>query len=213
MISHETRSALVGIQGLSELIRDGDLPPDEVRSYAADIFAEAQKINALIGQMFDLNRLETGQTTFRKIRVDMNSVANDVVSHMARNAMEPAVELDLHAGPSVVTGDPDRLRQAVQNVVGFCARTANVGSRIAVATTLQDNLVHLIVKSSSLKLVEFDDWLYGRYERYEERPSAIMGAGLGLAVARTIIELHDGRIGVNNTAQGGTEFHISLPAA
>ncbi len=213
MISHETRSALVGIQGLSELIRDGDLPPDEMRSYAADIFAEAQKINALIGQMFDLNRLETGQTTFRKIRVDINSVANDVVSHMARNAMEPAVELELHADPSVVTGDPDRLRQAVQNAVSFCARTANVGSRIAVATTFQNNLVHLFVKSSSLKLVEFDDWLYGRYERYEERPSAVMGAGLGLAVARTIIELHEGRIGVNNTTQGGTEFHISLPAA
>jgi signal transduction histidine kinase len=71
----------------------------------------------------------------------------------------------------------------------------------------------MTIQSSSLKLVEFDDWLYGRYERYEERPSAVMGAGLGLAVARTIIELHGGRIGVNNTSQGGTEFQISLPAA
>jgi signal transduction histidine kinase len=213
MVSHETRSALVGIQGLSELIRDGDLPPDEMRSYAADIFSEAQKINALIGQMFDLNRLETGQTTFREVRVDMNAIGNDVVIHTPRDATEPTIELDLRADPSVVAGDPDRLRQAVLNVVGFCARTARTGSRIVVATSFEKSLVHMTIQSSSLKLVEFDDWLYGRYERYEERPSAVMGAGLGLAVARTIIELHGGRIGVNNTSQGGTEFQISLPAA
>ena len=213
MVSHETRSALVGIQGLSELIRDGDLPADEMRSYAADIFSEAQKINAFIGQMFDLNRLETGQAPFRKVRVDMNSIANDVASHMSKRPTEHTIGMDLLADRSVVMGDPDRLRQAVLNVVSFCTRTANAGSRLVVATSFENSLVHLTVQSSSLKLVEFDDWLYGRYERYEERPSAVMGVGLGLAVARTIIDLHGGRIGVNHTSQGGTEFQISLPAA
>src|SRR5690348_7669354 len=61
MVSHETRSALVGIQGWSELIRDGGISDDEIRSCASDIFDGAQRIEKMIGQMFDLNHLETRQ--------------------------------------------------------------------------------------------------------------------------------------------------------
>lgn len=212
MVSHETRTALVGIQGMSELIRDWDLPQDEVRGYADDIFGQAQRINELIGQMFDLNHLETGAAPFRQISVDMNRLAEEIVSDQQAKAPQLMIELELLASRPTAVGDPDRLRQAIQNVIGFVVRTAQPASRISVVTQTVGGMVHVTVHSNSLKLVDFDDWLYGRYERYEQKPSAIMGAGLGLAVARAIIELHGGSVGVVSSARNGSEFQLSLPA-
>jgi signal transduction histidine kinase len=212
MVSHETRSALVGIQGLSELIQEGDVDLEEARGYAGDIFREAQKINNMIGEMFDLNRLETGQSALRRVPVDLNRVAEEVVDEVRDKSSRIAIELDVQAQRSLVLGDPDRLQQAIHSVLVFCTRTAQPGSLISVVTTSDQTRVRISVRSSSMKVIEFDDWLYGRYERYESRPSAMMGAGLGLAISRAIIELHDGRIAVGPMPKGGAEFELSLPA-
>jgi signal transduction histidine kinase len=212
MVSHETRSALVGIQGLSELIRDGGLSEDEVHACADDIFTEAQKINGLIGQMFDLGQLENGRPEFRKVHVDVNDLVTEVVNHSGAKGKRVSIEVELDSRRPAVSGDPDRLHQAVDDVFDFALRTAKAASRITVATRSEPGLAHVGIRSSSLALFEFNDWLYGHYERYEQRPSAIIGAGLGLAIARAILELHGGRIGVESAAQTGTEFTLTLPA-
>ena len=71
----------------------------------------------------------------------------------------------------------------------------------------------MCIGSNTLKIAEFDDWLYGRYDRYEQRPSAIVGARLDLAIARAIIEMHSGRIDVTTTPREGSEFRLVIPAA
>jgi signal transduction histidine kinase len=211
MVSHETRTALVGIQGLSELIRDGDLTEEEMRAHADDIFGEAQKINAFIGEVFDLNRLETGETPFRKARVDVNRIIGDIANKAQPKARHP-IELNLGEDPPLASGDPDRLRQAIENVLTFVLAAAKPGSHIWVATGSEDGTSRISIRFNSLKNVDFDDWLSGRYERYEQRPSAIMGAGLGLAIARAIVELHGGHIGVESSPRSDTEFQVTLPA-
>src|SRR5438128_164380 len=134
MMRHETRAALVGIQGLSELIRDGGLSADEIKTCADEIFGEAQRIDALIGQMFDLNRLETGQTSFRRTRIDVNSIVSEVVLRTRAGTRQLSIGLEQSSVPLFVSGDPDRLRQAIQNVFGFITGTATTGGHIAVAT-------------------------------------------------------------------------------
>jgi signal transduction histidine kinase len=212
MVSHQTRSALVGIQGLSELILQGDLSSDEVRAFAEDIFREAQKIDATIGEMFDLNRLETGQSQFRHVAVDLNQVVAGAVTSVREKTRLVGFVVEPAGGLLTVTGDPDRLRQAVQKLLGFVVGTAVPGSRITLATCRHQNQVELRVRSSSMRVVEFEDWLFGRYDRYEKRPSAIMGVGLGLAITRAVVELHGGSISVETPAEGGAEFRVMLPA-
>ena len=72
--------------------------------------------------------------------------------------------------------------------------------------------VEVGLQAGSFRSVDFEDWLIGRYERYENRPSQIIGVGLGLAIARAIVELHGGRIWVHQDATNGPEFRFSLPA-
>ena len=213
MVSHETRSALVGVQGLSELIRDGGLTADEVRDCANDIFLEAQRMDALIGEMFDLHRIESNQAPFRRARVDLTGIMQDAGEKARERNPGLTIELGISAGPLIVEGDPDRLKQAVQYVVGFCTRTARSGGRIWIAADLERGKVSLTVGSNSLSAVGFDDWLYGRYERYEQRPSSVIGAGLGLAIARAIIELHGGQILAAEKGPQTSEFLIAIPRA
>ncbi len=156
MVSHQTRTALVGIQGLSELILQGDLGSDEVRAFAEDIFREAQKIDAMIGEMFDLNRLETGQSPFRQVAVDLKQVVEDAVTSMREKTRQVEFVVEPAGSPLTVTGDPDRLRQAVQKLLGFVVRTAVPGSRITLATCRHDDKVGLRVRSSSMRVVEFE---------------------------------------------------------
>ncbi len=213
MVSHETRSALVGVQGLSELIRDGGLTPDEVRECADDIFVEAQRMDGLIGEIFDLHRIESGQAPFRNVRVDLSEIVRDSVDHGHHLNPDVSIDLLLAHTPLIVKGDPDRLSQAVRYVVGFCRRTSKAGGRIWVATDIQGQDVSITVGSNSLSAVGFDDWLYGRYERYEQRPSSVIGAGLGLAIARAIIELHGGQILAVEKGAQTSEFQIAMPQA
>jgi len=213
MMRHETRTALVGIQGLSELIRDGGLSESEIKNCADEIFGAAQKIDTLIGQMFDLNRMETGQTSFRNTRMDVNSIVSDVCVRARATARQLSIELHQASVPLVVSGDPDRIRQAIENVLGFITGTAAAAGHISVATRLEDLVVVVSIGSRTLKIADFDDWLYGRYDRYEQRPSAIIGAGLDLAIARSIIELQGGRVEVTTTPKEGSELRLVMPAA
>src|SRR5258706_1227053 len=122
-----------------------------------------------------------------------------------------AVQLD----PAIPTlgGDPDRLTQAVDNLLTFARRKLTPETKVSVTTELRSRRIRLGVRSDSMHAPTFDDWLFGRYERYEKRPSSIMGAGLGLAIARVIVELHDGRVSVERFPDESAELNLFLPVA
>jgi two-component system sensor histidine kinase ResE len=213
MVSHETRSSLVGIQGWSELIRDGVLSPEEIRSCASDIFDGAQRIEKMIGQMFDLGHLETGQVSLRRRKVDLNAIATEVVAkHLLRQPVPP-IALQLDPAIPTVAGDPDRLAQAVDNFLTFARPKLTAKSNVTISTELLPRRIRLGVRSDSMHAPTFDDWLFGRYERYEKRPSSIMGAGLGLAIARVIVELHDGRVSIERFPDDSAELNFFMPVA
>ncbi|HYM67769.1 MAG TPA: PAS domain S-box protein, partial [Patescibacteria group bacterium] len=85
LTSHEFRTALTGIQGVSELIRDGGLDSEEVRSYGGYIFNDADRVNRLIGDMLDLDRMESGRMTIRTADVDVNEVLAEAVARARTN--------------------------------------------------------------------------------------------------------------------------------
>src|SRR5260370_39898142 len=180
MVSHETRSSLVGIEGGLELIREGGLSREEIRSCASDIFDGAQRIEKMIGQMLDLSHLETLQVSMRRRKVALNAIATEVVAkHLAHQPLPP-IALHLDAAIPPVVGDPERLAQAVDNFVTFARRKFTAASTLSITTELLGRRIRLGVRSDSMHAQTFDDWLLGRYDRDAKRPSGIMRVPLGL---------------------------------
>jgi signal transduction histidine kinase len=213
MVSHEFRTALVGIQGFSELIRDDDLEMAEVKNLAHDINADAERLNRMITEMLDLDRLEA-----RKVQLNLRPIALDellleAVDRARLISTRHDIVVMLHPNLPVLMGDPDRITQVLTNLLSNAIKYAPDGGRITVRTRLADNSVEVAIKDQGLGIpAEFIGRLFGRYERYEDKHAGkIIGSGLGLAITRQIVEMHGGRISVDSVVGSGSEFRFTLP--
>jgi len=108
LVSHEFRTALTGIQGFSELIRDGGLDPAEMREFAGDINKDALRLNRMITEMLDLDRMEAGRFTLHKALMDINEVIGETVDRARRESAIHELVLDLDPDLAPLDADGGR---------------------------------------------------------------------------------------------------------
>ncbi|HEY4914524.1 MAG TPA: PAS domain-containing sensor histidine kinase [Candidatus Dormibacteraeota bacterium] len=212
LVSHEFRTGLVGIQGFSEMIRDSDLEVADVKSFAGDINKDAQRLNRMINDMLDLDRIEAGRLTLRLEAVDINVVLEEAVERARASSEHHVFELKLDPAHPVTQCDPDRVAQIVANLLTNAVKYSPDGGEVVVSSHASEGFVEVSVRDHGAGIApEFAKRLFSRYERYEKTSGKIIGTGLGLAIARQIVEMHHGRIWVNTTVGSGSDFRFSLP--
>ncbi len=212
LVSHEFRTGLVGIQGFSEMIRDSDLPADEVKGYAGEINKDAERLNRMINDMLDLDRIESGRLTLRIEPVDVNAALHGAVERAHASSEHHEFTTDFDPTEPIVHCDADRLTQIISNLMTNAIKYSPDGGVIAVASRVKDGLVEVSVRDHGVGIApEFAKRLFSRYERYEKTSGKVIGTGLGLAIARQIVEMQGGRIWVDTTVGAGSEFHFTLP--
>jgi PAS domain S-box-containing protein len=213
MVSHEFRTALTGIQGMSELINSGDMKPEEVHEYSGYIFSEAERVNRLITDMLDIDRLEAGKMKMQMAPIDLNAVIEGVAVRSAVSSPQHPIRTELEANLPKVLGDSDRLVQVISNLVSNAIKYSPVGGEVLLSTHFAKGAVDVSVTDHGVGIpADFVDRLFGRFERYEKTPSKVIGTGLGLAIARQIVEMHSGKIWVESAEGSGSVFHFTIPA-
>jgi len=166
MVSHEFRTALVGIQGFSELIRDQDIDAREVKSIANEINTDAQRLNRMITEMLDFDRLEAGKIHLDLRPLDMNELAREAVERAAVTTQAHVIQADLKPGLPNVVGDSDRLTQVLTNLLSNAIKYSPNGGEICVRTQLVGGGVEVCVTDHGQGIPpEFISRLFGRYER------------------------------------------------
>ncbi|HSS92728.1 MAG TPA: ATP-binding protein [Candidatus Dormibacteraeota bacterium] len=216
IVSHEFRTALTGIQGFSELIRDGGIEPDEVRAYGGYIFNDADRVNRLIGDMLDLDRMESGRMSIRLADVDINEVVSDV---MTRAASSPTVIVELKADFDprlpIVTGDRDRLVQVVSNLVNNAVKYSPDGGLVTLSTRADGAFALISVSDTGLGIPPDEiGHVFERFRRVRSGAAqSIPGTGLGLTIVKQIVEMHGGKIWVESAVGHGSAFHFTIPLA
>jgi signal transduction histidine kinase len=215
LVSHEFRTALVGIQGFSEMIRDQELSADETKAFAGDINNDAQRLNRMITEMLDLDRIEAGRMTLNICPVDLNVILTEAAERARAVSHKHTIEANLDPALPAVRGDSDRLFQVVANLLSNAVKYSPSGGEILLTSVAKDGMVEVSVIDHGLGIpADFVKKLFGRYERFEDKTKAkIIGTGLGLAITRQIVDMHGGKIWVDSAVGVGSEFHFTVPVA
>jgi PAS domain S-box-containing protein len=214
-VSHELRTPLAAIKGFVELVADGEAGPvtDTQREFLEISARNADRLTALINDLLDVNRMESSGLELREDPVDLGDVLGDVAATL-RLAAE-AKGLDFRAGPAElprIIGDRDRLIQVFNNLVSNAIKYTPSGE-VGIDARVREAEVEIVVHDTGIGLSpEEQAHLFTKFFRGGHRIAREAGGtGLGLVIAKAIVERHRGRIAVESEPGAGTRFRVFLP--
>ena len=213
-ISHQFRTAMVGIQGFSEVMRDTEhLELVDVKSFASDIYNDAARLDQAFEEMLELDRMEAGRSTLTLNPVDVNQLINSAVDAARSSSLEHTVTVSLAQSASEVTCDAGKVSRVLTILIGNAVKYSPRGSEVAVTTRVQEGRLEVIVQDHGPGMPgNFDSRLFAGIQG-PQAPDGdkSVGTGLGLPIARQIVEMHGGRVWYEPRVGGGSEFHFTLP--
>jgi signal transduction histidine kinase len=215
-VSHELMTPLTAMRGYIETLSMRDLPldPPTRERYLGIIDDETRRLESIIGDLLDLARLEGGGTTFRREPVDIGRLVDRVAARHERELDARNIRLTRRIDPAatVVSGDADRLEQALQNLAANALRETPDGGEISIATEKTPASVRILLRDTGPGVpLEHLPHIFDRFYKVDAARKAAGGSGLGLSIVKTIVERHGGTIAARNDA--GAVFEIELPAA
>ena len=220
-VSHELMTPLSAIRGYVETLGMTELNIDEpTRAKYLDIaHQETHKLEAIIGELLDLARLEGGGNTLEREPVLAADLFRRVNDRHRPALLERAITLtaDTAEGTPLIFGDPDRLEQALQNVAANAIRHTPDGGRVTLRAEPADGRVRITIADSGPGIpTEHLPRIFDRFYKADASRAGTRipsGSGLGLSIVRAIVHRHDGDVRAFNAPAGGAVFEILLPAA
>jgi signal transduction histidine kinase len=227
-IAHDLRTPLSVILGHSEALKEGILPPSSETFYI--IHDEAQRLSRLVDDLRTLSLAEAGELQLTRRPVSPRRMLSRAVTAHAPEAERKNITLALEVDPDVpeVYADPDRMAQVMDNLLSNALRHTPEGGRIELSarssppTEGSGGGLRIIIQDSGPGIPAdeipyiFERFYRGDKARQRQEDSETMngsGSGLGLAIARSVVEAHDGRIWAESQTGGGVTFIIELPLA
>ena len=215
-ISHELRTPLTSILGYATLLRaDAGGPPGPQFDHIEVIERNATRQLRLVEDLLNIARISAGEFELRRQPLDLAQLIRDEVEALQPDATAAGLQLDVEVGgPVAVMGDADRLTQVVANLVSNSIKFTPAGGQIKVALEVarREALVRVEDNGPGFDAEELPHLFERLYRGADVKDRQISGAGLGLAISRSIVEAHSGQIEARESELGGACFQFSLPA-
>lgn len=215
-VAHELRAPLTSIKGYVDLILENrDCGMAEIYEWLEIVQLNGDRLTQLIEDLLDVSRIEAGKASFQQQPVDLDAAIKDTMATFRGQAAAKRLELSLFAStglPSIL-GDRDRVIQVLTNLVSNAIKYTPEGGRVQVSAQTQRHMVRVDVTDSGVGMSPADQQrVFEKFFR-ANHPAVrqVPGTGLGLSIARSIVEMHGGRIWVASELGAGSTFSFTLP--
>jgi signal transduction histidine kinase len=209
-VSHELRTPLTSIRGSLGLLASGAVGvlSDEVVEVVAIAERNAVRLMALINDILDLERLETGKIELRFEQVAVESILRRAMESLATFGQKHGVTVEAPEVSSTIWADADRIVQVLVNLLSNAVKFSLPGGIVTIGVASRENWVELRVTDHGRGVPEAHRRaIFERFRQVEASDSREKeGAGLGLAICKSIIEQHGGAIGLDSEEGGGSSF-------
>ena len=214
-LAHELKTPLHTLALYSELLLGPDGKNKSVRVDACNVIHdEVERLSALVSNMLNITKMEAGSLSLDRQRIRLRDLLEDVFNHISKssNAGELEFELSLPRELSAVSVDKDVLRIALNNLLSNAIKYSEPGGKVMFSATETDDAIEIRVTDTGLGIaVEDQERIFEKFYRSDDEEVRNRGGhGLGLPLAKDIIELHQGQLSVESTPGEGAEFIIIL---
>ncbi|MEO7641971.1 MAG: ATP-binding protein, partial [Ramlibacter sp.] len=216
MLAHELRNPLAPISAAAYLLKVGEVDETRIRKTSEIIGRQVRHLTSLVDDLLDVSRVSRGQVQLEKIPLEMRVVVADAVEQANPLILQRGHHLVLHLAPGAarVFGDAKRLVQVIANLLGNAAKYTPEGGNIRLTMQVEQEQVVLTVQDDGIglaaELIPHIFELFTQAERTSDRSGG--GLGLGLALVRSLVELHGGKVSCASAGlECGSVFTVSLP--
>ncbi len=212
-ISHELRTPLTSIKGWSETLRESEPGEDdeEVKLGLSIISKETDRLAGLVEDLLDFSKLSARTMELQRETLDLNSPVKETVSQLAVREEGTKVKLaaEYGEGPILISGDANRLKQVVINIIDNAYKFTPAGGQVSIRTDAEAGYGTITILDTGSGIAPED--LPHVQEKFFKANNSHGGSGLGLAICREIIELHGGRLEIESDRGAGTAVKVRLP--
>ncbi len=227
-ISHEIRTPLTLILGPLEKMKNNLLPPSEIKGHVEVMHRNATQLHQLINQLLDFRKLESGNLKLILTRGDLVSYISEIVSSFDKYAEEKEIELKFNSlKKSIITNfDTDKVAKIMNNLLSNAFKFTGKGGKISVNLSLvfddstesdplgnpeENRLIEIAVKDTGIGISESNlEKIFTRFFQIGEGANQT-GTGIGLALTKELVKLHNGKLFVTSKPGKGSKFTVQLP--
>jgi len=215
-MSHELRTPLNAIIGFSQLLAArmfGELNERQA-GYVDDIHGSGQHLLSLINDILDLSKIEAGRMELEPSRFDLRAAVDNALTLVRERANHHGVELrcTLDADVEEVVADERKVKQVLVNLLSNAVKFTPAGGRIEVRAAQHDGALEVAVSDTGIGIAPEDQQaVFDEFRQLGDDATRSEGTGLGLSLAKRLVELHGGRIWVTSEPGNGATFTFSLP--
>lgn len=217
-MSHELRTPLNAIIGFAQMLAGGYAGPLNERQlgYVANVQESGEHLLQLVNDILDLSRLESGRLDIRIETCSFDQIAQSALAMVQPQARQAEIALSFAPTGITLPADPRALTQILINLLGNAVKFSNPQGSVSLEASQDNGVVHIRVRDDGVGMSDAESRAVSqpvhlhRIDVYRTRANS--GAGLGLSICRSLVELHGGRLEITSRPGAGTTVHVLLPA-
>lgn len=212
IVSHEIRTPLASILGFALVLRERDVDDADRQRFLDIIGSEARRLATLLDDFLDVQLLEEGPLELSLGDVDVSALIRTQAVLFSAESERHQLDVRLPEDPLVLRGDAGRLAQVFANLISNAIKYSPQGGTVEIYGEEVDGIIRIRVRDEGFGIPpELGDQIFTKFFRGAAAARGISGSGLGLALARSVVEAHGGSIAFESAVGEGTTFSVELP--